>query len=89
MIVLACAGTAQRGAGSKKKAQDASDGLPGLAVQCMAALFGLCHSAADLAHLLALLPMPHSSDSDGVLLIQAAPLPVSAGSLPPVLLSAV
>ena len=64
MIILACAGTAPSGASSKKKAQDASDSLPGLAVQCIAALCGLCHSTADLAHLLVLLPEPASPGPD-------------------------
>ncbi len=67
MIILACAGTAQSGAGSKKKAQDASDSLPGLAVQCIAALLGLCRSTADLAHLLVLLPEPNSPGLDSEL----------------------
>ncbi len=64
MIILACAGAAQSGAGSKKKAQDVSDSLPGLAVQCIAALLGLCHSTADLAHLLVLLPDANSPGLD-------------------------
>ena len=80
MIILACAGTAQSGAGSKKKAQDMSDSLPGLAVQCIAALLGLCRSTADLAHLLVLLPELNSPGLDCELLGQMIPtlcVPVS------------
>ena len=81
MIILACAGTAQSGASSKRKAQDASDSLPGLAVQCIVALFGLCHSTADLAHLLVLLPEPNSPGLGCRLHTRAAAFDVSTIAL--------
>ena len=65
MIILACVAAAHRQAGSRKKARDASDSLPGLAVQCVAALLGLCHSAADLACLLQHLPAPADCEGAG------------------------
>lgn len=68
MIILACSGTAPRQAIGKKRGLDVADSLPSLAVQCAAALFGLCHNSADLADVLALLPVSNGSEFAGQLL---------------------
>ncbi len=60
MIVLA----SNKSSGGKKKEHDPADGLPLLAVQCIAALLHLCLNKSQLQIVLASLP---SAGASGVL----------------------